>query len=1194
MFERWRREGTEAEKEAKGRERYVRFGAHKQRPPRWSNRDERQLHSIDMLCRVLNMRTTVAVVGSGCTIPLGYPTWEGFACGLVDRVADGLAGVTDAGDELGRFREYQATLKSRTDRKEKIEAESLMFYINACQKVLEPGVLDWKGKNPYHDYIRERFGKRFDKAKNPDRPDPCAALLDLPITRFVTTNYDCEIEWALSDERNVPEEKFGIGRAAPVPGALSFTQEPDYVEQLAMFALARAGNSNMVFHCHGRYDRPGSIIASESDYQRWYVSDLKGAGPSFRQTIELLLESNPLLFVGYGLRDPDLLQPLRQLGAVDPGRKHSRPIFALLPWSGKEEEYHQHDLLFERYGLHVITYPQEEEADNEARGASLCKALSDLKASWEEARDEWVKKPRVRKPDVTDKSKPCLLPRFDEKNAKLLEIVPGQNRMERICEAIREEARVIGLIGTGGTGKSWHALQIAKQAAENAEWGFKGVFYWNTHYSNEALTALDTALAYLGPGHECKGDRQARLRDCLREERYLLVIDGCERLLRPRDKPSEGTVFSPAFGQILKAISDSKSRSTVVLAGHLWPSELGKEDPPRTYRISMHRLRMSDVHPLPPFNEYSEDDVGTLMSLIAGHGFGVKLAAGLLDHASSKRKTSGTDTTQEEEKKRETMNWLLRELGDHSPDRRMSTLLRLSLNALDERTKGIGSKVLERLSLFLEPVYMQTINVCFQETLRNRRLGGIRQTDLINDLEGSGLLIRTLRNPLSKMDAYVVRAAVRSYLQSRGESRQVIPDFSPSSHTGDTRGVTPGLHRVPMFDALFESLCREARSHRDQHKAEDKHDEAVHLCRDAYTLLRSQMDCSAASRWCKYDEYMRHGIALARLSKELAPGPLWSFWEPNDLQRIEHAEAPLFIGEIAWLYNDIGLALFSEGLLLDAIAVWEQAYEISRTIESPQPYGELVLEFLLNLIHTLIEIGRVPAAMDQLAEADRLNSQVNDKEAGGRILGFKGFCEHLQGNLRQANDLYRRCLKRLQANRRASSFFLTLQAELNIELEALDEAAGCIRESRAASESGPHPDLMAYSRIPEGDLLVKRSDFPGARRAYEAALHESDQIGARSLEALARLKLAELSLAQGDAEGARRLALKALKLTNELGLGLIGTRSLIVLGRATIRGGQNALGVAYLRIAKEQGRQQQYGLRVREAEKYLREQGIVA
>src|SRR6185503_12475169 len=112
-------------------------------------------------------------------------------------------------------------------------------------------------------------------------------------------------------------ERFGLG---PPPSGkpadwLSFTQEREYTAQLAQFPLARAEpgrpNQNRVFHCHGRFDRPRSIIATERDYQQWYVGDPQAEGGPFRQAVQLLLESNPLLLVGYGLRDDDLLRPLR-------------------------------------------------------------------------------------------------------------------------------------------------------------------------------------------------------------------------------------------------------------------------------------------------------------------------------------------------------------------------------------------------------------------------------------------------------------------------------------------------------------------------------------------------------------------------------------------------------------------------------------------------------------------------------------------------------------------------------------------------------------------------------------------------------------------------------------------------------------------------------------------------------------------
>jgi hypothetical protein len=58
-----------------------------------------------------------------------------------------------------------------------------------------------------------------------------------------------------------------------------------------------------------------------------------------------------------------------------------------------------------------------------------------------------------------------------------------------------------------------------------------------------------------------------------------------------------------------------------------------------------------------------------------------------------------------------------------------------------------------------------------------------------------------------------------------------------------------------------------------------------------------------------------------------------------------------------------------------------------------------------------------------------------------------------------------------------------------------------------------------------------------------------------------------------------------------LGLGLRRTLALRLLGAATGRAGQRRLGRAYLRLAKRLGDAQEYWLRTREAEDYLREMG---
>ena len=69
-------------------EERVGFGAHKLELKPGASREDRIRRTRDMLSRVLNLRTTVAFVGAGCSVPLGYPTWSEFAKLLVAHALD--------------------------------------------------------------------------------------------------------------------------------------------------------------------------------------------------------------------------------------------------------------------------------------------------------------------------------------------------------------------------------------------------------------------------------------------------------------------------------------------------------------------------------------------------------------------------------------------------------------------------------------------------------------------------------------------------------------------------------------------------------------------------------------------------------------------------------------------------------------------------------------------------------------------------------------------------------------------------------------------------------------------------------------------------------------------------------------------------------------------------------------------------
>jgi hypothetical protein len=105
--------------------------------------------------------------------------------------------------------------------------------------------------------FRNKLATHFAGPKLKTRTNPYFALVNLPIHRFVTSNYDCELEEALVKERGGNRKDY-IYRSEAF-GKKSFTQMPKYDEQLAIFSIAYANYDPLVFHCHGWYAEPAPV-----------------------------------------------------------------------------------------------------------------------------------------------------------------------------------------------------------------------------------------------------------------------------------------------------------------------------------------------------------------------------------------------------------------------------------------------------------------------------------------------------------------------------------------------------------------------------------------------------------------------------------------------------------------------------------------------------------------------------------------------------------------------------------------------------------------------------------------------------------------------------------------------------------------------------------------------------------------------
>jgi tetratricopeptide (TPR) repeat protein len=1157
---------------------WIGFGAHRLQPDPEATREERILRSREMLARVLNVRTLVAFLGSGCSAPLGYPTWREFAQVAVELTLRDLqerSGSAVDQRQLRRFLKFQQRLETPHQQ----EARELMFYLGACQKAFASRP-SWD--NPYHSYLRETFRLRFPEPAA--RHNPYRTLLELPISRFVTTNYDCEIERALSTTKEMPLAEFGLqedGNPQPLPRrSRSFTQKPEHIDQLALFSLAGVDDAqDMVFHCHGRFDDVDSIVASEADYQRWYFDNRQEGGFAFQQTIDILFGSNAILFVGYGLGDEDLLRPLRLFSAATSAlRKQFRPLFALMPEAAEGEDWDFHEYLFERYGLNVLPYTVSAAASPEERGKQLCAELLRLKddrCSWREA---WFEKPLIRKVKVdTAPPKPYRHYGLDIQRQETLGSARVERMLDRLAAEALAEARILALIGEGGTGKSWHGLKLLEKLRSEGD-VFEGFFFWSSYYADDAITGLDRLVGYLDPHGDRGTSRFMRLERCIQRGRYLIVFDGVERLLRESDTQEEGDADDPGVRLFLKLFADPSCKSTLVLTSRLWPREL--QEGPAIQRIRIERMRTDDLLETSTFRWFDRKEVSALCSLLEGHTYALLLAARILEQAGRAEAP-------------ERMREIQKELADAPPDRRISRMIKYAVAMVDWQSGRIGRPLLESLSVFMSPVPERTLRLCYEWVLETKGRHEVLPFAQLVELLASSRLLFTVHGAAGESEppAFTVHPTVRSYLFGRHQADpEALPNFTLPGFTSAAAEVYPGTpENVRLVQDIYLRLHGAAR----RALGEGRRKEARELCRSLFGVVRSRMEANSVPRWCSYQEYIGFGIKLANLAREISPDS-WRYREPHESAEIEHEDAPLYADELAWLYNDIGLTLCAEGHMSDAYAVWELGYEINRVIEGSTPVPRYTLQSQLHMAHTFLELGHLSLARHYLDTCDRTNAVVGDRDYAGRILGYRAILVYLQGDLERADSLFQEAFDnlRLRSNQRAESFFLGHRVSLEIELDPA-RAEISARSSRALAENGQYPDLIAYARMAAGRVHRVRGSLEQATSEYSAALQEAHRLGISRLEAEVLSELSRLALDLGDALVARQRAMEALQLANELRLGLGQTSSMMVLGLATTRTGQRNLGVRYLWHARSLSVQQEFWLRKKEIEEHLQRLGEI-
>ena len=207
------------------------------------------------------------------------------------------------------------------------------------------------------------------------RPHAVHALLTrLGPERFVTTNYDTLIEQQLG-----LEGRLGAYR----------TVASRQVAELA--DIQKASADRFIFKPHGDIADSQGLVLSSTHYSRI----LLGSSNPLRSVLETLFASRPIIFIGYGLRDPDTMLVLRSLNERYLGS--AGEFWAVMADADEELADYWH----RQHRVRLVSYPTRHDragADHAAL-ADLLRRLGEARDSLEGSRPRGSHKPAGQAPE---------------------------------------------------------------------------------------------------------------------------------------------------------------------------------------------------------------------------------------------------------------------------------------------------------------------------------------------------------------------------------------------------------------------------------------------------------------------------------------------------------------------------------------------------------------------------------------------------------------------------------------------------------------------------------------------------------------------------------------------------------------------------------------------------------------------------
>jgi hypothetical protein len=281
-------------------------------------------------------------------------------------------------------------------------------------------------------------------------------LINLGVSCYITTNYDRLLEQALEDN-----------------GILSRFKVVTNREPRDCAGLLYLRRKNFIFKPHGDIEQIESIVLSNRQY-----NDLYENGTKFYtyRALETLLTTRDVVFVGFGLTDPDFM---RIMGKIrNEFRTNLCTHYAIIPDVSQFEK----DYWAENYGIQILSYTTEETKKGRDHSA-LLELLDSLATKSRKFTRPAMAIKSKKKTRITKKQR-MALHRYTRYLMQQLKITDGLvfplklkwNRYGReyessVTKVLSDDMQEFILTGNPGSGKTFFLKQYClAQAKRLQEW----------------------------------------------------------------------------------------------------------------------------------------------------------------------------------------------------------------------------------------------------------------------------------------------------------------------------------------------------------------------------------------------------------------------------------------------------------------------------------------------------------------------------------------------------------------------------------------------------------------------------------------------------------------------------------------------------------------------------------------------------